>query len=147
MILILKRISPSTALLDIESFISPVLKGGLFSKSGNLEKISIRMLQADKSDKAEFNALIRVEPDSVAERVIKQLNRKLLNGRPICVAQYHLRMGYNERRSTSVNLAYDRRRTERRRQDLKITDITKQQNVTNSTKPAKSWEWGSDSTL
>lgn len=140
MILILKRISPSTLLPDIELFISPVLKGGLFSKSGNLAKISIQMLQPANLDQPEFNALVRVEPDVVAQRVIKRLNRKLLKGKPINVAEYCLRQRDNDRRNKSVNLANDRRRRERRRLDLKIIDITRQQDIAERPQPTKGWD-------
>ena len=144
MILILKRISPSTQTPDIESFISPELKGSLFSKTGSLEKISIQMLQTANKDKAEFNALVRVEPDKVAQRIIKKLNRKSLKGKPINVAEYYLRHRDNDRRSGRVDPAIDRRRKERRRLDLKIIDITHQQ----SEDQARLYKgWNTDITL
>ena len=139
MILILKRISPSVMPTDIESFITPALKGGLFSKSGTLEKISIKMLQAANADKPEFNALVRVEPDTVGQRIIKQLNRKALKGKPINVAKYYLRQQDNDRRSSRVNLPNDRRKKERRRLNLNVIDLTRQQKAADRTQQVKSW--------
>lgn len=144
MILILKRISPSALPPDIESFIRPILKGGLFSKTGSLEKISIQMLQAANADKPEYNALVRVEPDKVGQRIIKQLNRKVLKGKPINVAEYYLRQRDNDRRSKRIDLANDRRRKERRRLNLKIIDITKRQSLDQSLNHKG---WNTDITL
>lgn len=140
MILILKRISHSTLVPDIEVFILPALKGGLFTKSGRLEKISIQMLRAANSDAAEFNALVRVVPDAVAKRVIKQLNRKPLNGKPINIAEYYLRLRDNDRRGSSQKPPTDRRRQDRRRADLQLTDITAQRKTLTATQPVKGWE-------
>ncbi|MCQ8103373.1 RNA-binding protein [Methylomonas sp. SURF-2] len=140
MILILKRISESTLVPDIESFISPALKGGLFSKPGNLVKISIQMLTAANSDKAEFNALVRVEPDAAAMRIIKQLNRKPLNGKPINIAEYSLRLRNNDRRGNSSRLANDRRRQDRRRSELQLMDVTAQRITDVMPRAVKGWE-------
>lgn len=140
MILILKRISYSTLVPDIESFISPALKGGLFAKSGNLVKISIQMLTAANLDQAEFNALIRVEPDAVAKRIIKQLNRKQLNGKPINISEYSLRLRGNDRRDSGHRQANDRRRKDRRRVDLQLTDITDQRKTFAIPQTIKGWE-------
>lgn len=140
MILILKRISHTTLIRDIESFISPALKGGIFTKAGHLEKISIQMLQAANAEKAEFNALVRIEPDTVAQRVIKQLNRKPLNGKPINIAEYYLRLQDNDRRSNGRQPLTDRRRKERRRSDLQLSDITAQRKTLAATQTIKGWE-------
>lgn len=140
MILILKRISESTLVPDIESFISPALKGGLFTKSGNLVKISIQMLTAANSDKAEFNALVRIEPDAVAKRIIKQLNRKPLNGKPINISEYYLRLRDNDRRGNNYRQSNDRRHKDRRRLDLQLTDITTQRKTFVAPQAIKGWE-------
>lgn len=140
MILILKRISQSTLIPDIESFISPALKGGFFTSAGHLEKISIQMLRAANSDNAEFNAIVRIEPDAVAKRVIKQLNRKPLNGKLINIAEYYLRFRGNDRRNTAYQPVTDRRRKERRRLDLQLIDITAQRKTLAATQTVKGWE-------
>lgn len=145
MILILKRINPTTLVQDIESFIKPALKGGLFVKPGNLEKINIQMLQAANHDKPEFHALVRIEPDAVGQRVIKQLNRKPLNGKPINVLEYFLRFRENDRRNKQLNKHDDRRRQDRRRSDLQIIDITAKQKPDTLHHSVKGW--GTDITL
>lgn len=71
MILILKRISPSTLIPDIAHFIAPALAGGLFTRTGKLENITVQVLQETGTDKTEYNALVRVEPDTAGKRVIK----------------------------------------------------------------------------
>jgi len=45
MILIIKRIDETALVADIENFVIPTLRGGLFSKSGRLENISIQMIR------------------------------------------------------------------------------------------------------
>ena len=145
MILILKRINPTTVVPDIESFITPALKGSLFGKSGNLEKINIQMLQAANHDKPEFHALVRVEPDAVGQRVIKQLNRKSLNGKPINVTEYVLRLRENDRRNKQLNKHDDRRSQDRRRSDIEVIDITGQRKIIATHSHVKGW--GTDITL
>lgn len=145
MILILKRINPTTVVQDIESFIKPALKGGLFVKQGNLEKINIQMLQAANHDKPEFHALVRIEPDAAGQRVIKQLNRKPLNGKPINVLEYFLRFRENDRRNKQLNKHDDRRRQDRRRSDLQIIDITGQRKTDAMHHNVRGW--GTDITL
>jgi hypothetical protein len=126
MILILKRISPSTLVPDIECFIAPALKGGLLTKQGKLENITVQVLKEPGTDKTEYNALVRVEPVTVGKRVIKLLNRKALKGKPINVSEYHFRHRDNDRRNDRNQLANDRRRQDRRRLGLSISDITEQ---------------------
>ena len=140
MILILKRISHSTLVPDIEVFILPALKGGLFAKSGHLEKISIQMLRAANCEAAEFNALVRIEPDAAAKRVIKQLHRKPLNGKPINIAEYYLRLRDNDRRGSGQKPLTDRRRKDRRRSDLQLTDITAERKTLANSQTIKGWE-------
>jgi hypothetical protein len=131
--------------LDIESFLQPILKGGLFIKSGNLEKINIQKLQPANQDKPEFNALVRVEPDGVGQRVIKQLNRKPLNGKPINISEYFLRFCENDRRNRQINKHNDRRRHDRRRSGLQIVDITGQGKSDDTHRNINGW--GTDITL
>lgn len=146
MILILKRINPTTLVPDIESFIKPALTGGLFVRSGNLEKINIQMLQAANHDQQEFNALVRVEPDAAGKRVIKQLNRKPLKGKPINISEYFLRFRENDRRNKQLNKHDDRRRQDRRRSDLEVVDITGQRK-TEAMEHNTVKGWGTDITL
>ena len=126
MILILKRIRSSTLVGDIEDFIAPALKGGLFKRAGHLENVAIQLVKETNTLKTEFYALIRVEPDAVGKRIIKLLNRKALKGKPINIAEYHVRCRGNDRRISRYRKLDDRRCQDRRRLGLEIRDITDQ---------------------
>lgn len=124
MVLILKRISPTTVVPDIESFFRPHIRGGLLNRSGVISSIKIHMLKPPNSDKMEFNALVEVEPDAVARRVMRQLNRKPLNGKHINIVEYHFRNRANDRRVSRYQNLLDRRNTDRRRIGMEVRDVT-----------------------
>lgn len=145
MILILKRIAQSTLVADIEHFIAPALKGGLFARSGRLESVTIQLVKETKSQKAEFHALVSVKPDAVGKRVIKLLNRKALNGKPINIDEYHFRHRDNDRRISRYRKLEDRRRQDRRRLGLEIHDITEQRKSRAADLDAFGWK--TDSTV
>lgn len=139
MILILKRISPSTLVPDIECFITPALKGGLFAKSGKLENITVQIVKETETHKSECNALVSIEPAIAGKRVIKLLNRKALNGKPINISEYHFRHRDNDRRTGRYQLANDRRRQDRRRMGLTISDITAQRKSASLNQSVSGW--------
>ncbi|MGY6274116.1 hypothetical protein [Methylomonas sp. MgM2] len=145
MLLILKRISPSTLVSDIENFIAPALKGGLIRKTGSLENITIQIVEEANTQKTEFNALVRVEPDNVGKRVIKLLNRKSLSGKFVNISEYQFRNRDNDRRMSRYRKIDDRRRQDRRRLGLQINDITDQR----KSKPhdLDGFGWKTDSTI
>lgn len=129
MFLILKRISPTTLVADIEQFFLPHVKGGVLKRSGSIESIKIHLLKPPSSDKLEFNALVEVQPDDVARRVMRQLNRKPLNGKHINIMEYHFRNRHNDRRVSRYQNLLDRRRNDRRRIGMEIRDITAHRKV------------------
>lgn len=98
MIVILRNISASTREQDIEDFIEPAIKGGLIRKSGHIEKISILVLKDTRTEKMEFHGLVTIVPDSAANRAIKKLNKKQLNGRRVLVREYQIRRWQNDSR-------------------------------------------------
>lgn len=124
MILILKRISPVTLVPDIERFFLPTVKGGLLKRSGRIDSIKIQLLKPPVGDRLELNALVDVEPDSVARRVMRELNRKPLNGKHINIDEFHFRNRDNDRRISRYQNVLNRRRTDRRRLGMEIRDIT-----------------------
>jgi hypothetical protein len=141
MIIILKKIPPNTSDYHIESFIAPALKGGLFQASGRIEHISFWKYEIVQSNTIEYYALVTVEPDSVGERVIKQLNKKTINGKFIGLQEYHVRHWSNDRRvfkSVVDRGANNKRKADRRRKVIK-TEIKRRvedsrfENVTIST--------------
>lgn len=125
MFIILKKISIATRVADIEDFISPALRGGLFNKTGRIAGIVIEMILPADSDLAEYHAIVKIEPEIAALRVIRTLNRKRCNGKPINVSGYFFRQRVNDRRDDGASAPeLDRRTSERRRKGLIITDIT-----------------------
>ena len=122
MILILKRITENTRVPDIEDFLRPVLQGGFLRKTGRIESLKIQLHKV--GDKKEYHALVSIEPSVVAQRVIKQLNRKMLCGKAINIAEFHFRHFSNDRRQSRYRPLHDRRKADRRRKGVEIHDIT-----------------------
>ena len=126
MMLILKRINEDIKVSDIKAFLEPALEGGLLKTAGSIHDLQILKLQSSVLKKAECHALVIVDPDRVAKRVIKQLNRKPCRGKPINVARYIIRDFNNDPRRSRYQIARTRRIADRRRTDLKIIDITQE---------------------
>lgn len=124
MIIILKRIPENTSDHHIEYFFSPALKGGLFKTAGYIEDISFWEYQIVDTHAIEYYALVKIEPDVVGQRVIKQLNKKLLNGKYIVIQEYHVRHWSNERRvfTSVVSRGKDERRKGERRRNIIKTE-------------------------
>lgn len=122
MIVILKKIPPNTSDYHIESFIAPSLKGGLFQTSGRIENITFWRYEVIQSNSVEYYALVNIEPDSVGERVIRQLNKKQINGKFIGLQEYHVRHWSNDRRvfkSVVDRGKNNKRKADRRRKIIK----------------------------
>ena len=124
MFVILKRIHDQVRANDIHFFLEPALQGGFFKKTGHIQSIKIEMIQDKDANKTEINALVDVEPDAVAQRVIKNLNRKSCNGKPINIAEYFYRYHGNDPRQSVFEPEINRRKADRRRKNLQVTDIT-----------------------
>jgi hypothetical protein len=141
MIIILKKIAANTTERDIETFITPVLKGGLFRASGRIENISLWIYQIVQSNTIEYYALVNIEPDAVGQRVINQLNKKQLNGKYIGIQEYHVRHWSNDKRvfkSVVDRGKNNKRKAERRRNIIKTernsrAGLSRIENITIST--------------
>ncbi len=123
MIIIIKNIPADTSDAEIEAFITPALNGGWLSRNGVIETISIKAQKDTLLNTIKYHGLVRVMPDSVAERVVKQLNRKRINGRNILVTEYHIRNWQNDPRISRHQLNEelpDHRRGDRRRRYIEI---------------------------
>lgn len=94
---ILKYIPQNTTYKQILQFVEPTLKGGLFSKSGTIERILVLAQKSEAYNTTDFHAILYIQPDEAAKRVINKLHRKQLNGRYIAVAEYIERSIYNDR--------------------------------------------------
>lgn len=124
MILIIKKISATTNVRQVEQFLEPAVRGGLFNRKGVLESIEIKMFKQSDVNVPEYHAIVRIEPENVATRVIQKLNRKVCDGKPVSVCQYHVRYRTNDRRDAIGAVRVDRRMVDRRRKNLEITDVT-----------------------
>ena len=141
MIIILKKIPSTTSDYHVEAFIKPVLKGGLFSASGRIESISFWRYEIVQTNTIEYYALVDIEPDSVGRRVIRRLNKKLINGKYIGLQEFHVRHWSNDRRvfkSVVDRGRNNKRKAERRRKIVKIerklrVEDSRADNVTIST--------------
>jgi hypothetical protein len=125
MILIIKKISATTRIPQIEQFLSPVLKGGFLKRKGVIDGLEIKMFKHPDLNVPEYHAIIKVEPDVVANRVIQRLNRKVCDGKPVNISQYHVRYRTNDRRDGLHTIQHDRRMSDRRRKNIDITDVTR----------------------
>jgi hypothetical protein len=96
-----------------------------FNKGRLVDVKIVKLLNTDSNTK-EYHGLVRVEPDNVAEKVIKRLNRKPFKGMRINVREYNARTWHNDPRlgisSTMKSLNY-RKRDRRRRNVEVINDI------------------------
>ncbi|WAK02263.1 RNA recognition motif domain-containing protein [Methylobacter sp. YRD-M1] len=122
MLIILKNIPANTQKKEIEEFIWPAVKGGFFRKGGKIESIQIKGQIDTQLNMAEFHALVRIEPDAVAIRVIKKLNRKLFKGKYTAIDEFHHRDWHNDRRTDAQQTPNDRRHVDRRRYHLKVIE-------------------------
>ncbi len=126
MIVFLRRIPQETRIEDIIDFIEPVLKGGLFKKSGQIAKIEIMIMKDNSANKLEYHAQVIIEPDMVAERVIAQLNRKPILGKHIAVREFVYRLWQNDRRVNQYGIpSIDERRIKDRRRGKKLEVVNK----------------------
>jgi len=122
MIIILKNIPANTQTKEIEEFIWPAVKGGFLSKSGEIESIQIKGQRDIQLNLTEFHALVRIEPNAVAVRVIKKLNRKPFKGKHTAIDEFHHRNWHNDRRTDAQQTVKDRRHADRRRSHLEMIE-------------------------
>jgi hypothetical protein len=117
MIIILKKIPAHTGNKEIEGFIKPAIKGGLFKKGGSIEKISTFSKEFPDSQATEYFALVTIEPDEFGAEAIRKLNYKRINGKNIRVAEYKVRSDANDPRlrSNPSKELFDKRKVDRRR--------------------------------
>ncbi len=88
MIIFLRNIPNDTLRSDIAKFIFPAIKGGLFREKGEIKFIKLLAMRGMFVKTVEHHALVAIEPDKVALRVIKKLHSTHLKGKRIIVRQY-----------------------------------------------------------
>lgn len=117
MIVFFKRLPTGTRKKDIEDFIADAVRGGVFSRSGEIKHIAIIERRNPNLNVSDYHGVVTIEPDTVAERVIKKLNRAKFKGKPIEVRRYFIRNSANDPRNKNRMLDEvpdSRRRGERR---------------------------------
>jgi hypothetical protein len=125
MILFFKEIPDDTLHSELKAFIQPVIKGGLLGTKGKVTKIDIIALKDKVTNVIEFHALINIEPETAALRVIQKLNGQRFKDRKIKVKQYVLRNWRNDKRSDeseAILLRSENRKNPHRRRKLDIID-------------------------
>ncbi len=118
MIIFLRKIPADTRYQDIEDFIEPAMKGGIFKKSGRIVRIEILALRDTRLNAVEFHALVDIEPEKVGFRVLKYLKGKRFKDRLIIVRQYFNRSWHNDPRQNYQTVPasiMERRIADRRR--------------------------------
>ncbi len=123
MIIILMYIPANTGNQAIKDFIEPAIKGGLLRKSGEIEKISILALKNIITDKMEYHGLVTIMPDAVANRVIKKLSKKHLNGRRVVLREFQIRSWHNDPRISRKDLTQrirNKRHSDRRHRCMEV---------------------------
>jgi hypothetical protein len=125
MILFFKNIPNNTQDNEIATFVQPVIKGGLLGARGRITRIDVIALKEMTSNLVEFHALVNVEPEKFALKVIKILNGQIFKGQPITVQKYYVRNRGNDKRSgTSHRIGQlpEKRVNPQRRRKLEFID-------------------------
>jgi RNA recognition motif-containing protein len=126
MVIILSKLPAGTKKEDIADYVRPVIRGVFYLKKGHIRAINILVLKDKQLNGFEYYGLVRIEPDEVAKRAIKKLNRKPFKGKRIAVREYtYKRLWQNDRRhndAVCILDGKDRRRFDRRRDQLEIID-------------------------
>ena len=128
---ILKYIPQNTTYKQLLQFLKPALEGGLFSKAGKIEGISILVHKHSSSDAMDFHAIVAIHPDDAAKRVINKLHGKSLNGYHVAIMEYIERSIYNNSSiiyTKNINLvdgqyAFDRRDSKKRFKLISIEQL------------------------
>lgn len=118
MILFFSRIAPGTREEDIYAYVAPIVKGNVLQKTGVVKDIQILILKDILLDKLEYHAMVTIEPDEVAHRVHKKLNRKPINGKHVAVRNFVSRSWHADLRVNTQGtseILIDRRIGDRRR--------------------------------
>ena len=93
-------------------------------KKGRIVNAKVVALLNTDTNTMEYHGLVSIEPDNVAQRVIRRLNRKPFRGARINIHEYRNRTWHNDPRIgmipavKSLNL----RRRDRRRRNVEVVD-------------------------
>lgn len=114
MVIILKHIHAKTTRQNIKDFLASELKGGLLSKSGQIQNIYILTQRNIRTREMQYHGLVEILPDSVAERIIKKLNAKMIINKRVAISEYKIRDWHNDPRVINIHGRPKPRKNERR---------------------------------
>ncbi len=125
MLVFFRNIPPTTQKSDLVGVIKPVIKRrfffDFFHRPGAIVNVMLLDLLDKKQNKVNVHGVVTILPDDIANLVIKQLDRKVINGRRVTVREYHIRHSQNDPRKKTVNVSQDiidKREGERREYEL-----------------------------
>jgi hypothetical protein len=105
--IIIKNIPSKAKRKDIENFLVSTVNGGWLSKTGQIKSLSILPLRNIRTRIVHYHGLVEILPDIVAERVIKKLNKKIMLGKCVLIAEYKIRNPCNDLRNKNNNIPDD----------------------------------------
>lgn len=127
MLVFFRNIPPTTQKADLVGVIKPVIKRrfffDFFHRPGAIVNVMLLDLLDKKQNKVNVHGVVTILPDDIADLVIKQLDRKVINGRRITVREYHLRFEKNDPRKKNANVPQDiidKRAQDRRQHELVV---------------------------
>jgi len=103
MLVLFKNIPPNTKKKDLLAIVEPAIKRHgffyrLFSLPGAVVDIAFLNLFDNDNNMVNFHAVVMIMPDDIAVAAIKQLDRKVVNGRRVTVREFHIRSEKNDPR-------------------------------------------------
>ena len=104
-----------------------------FKKARIVNAKIVTLLNTDTKT-MEYHGLVTIEPDNVAQKVIRRLNRKPFKGARINIHEYRNRSWHNDpriRMSTTVK-PLNLRKRDRRRRNVEVIDDIDNMNFTSS---------------
>jgi ribosomal protein L36 len=125
--IIVKHLHAGITINDLEGFVNPVLKGGLFQKTASLKALKIVGLVNKEGKIIERHGLIRVIPESEKKRLIKALNARAIGLEKFVVDEYAIRHWGNDRRASNhfpEAHPKNRRASDRRRASLRMFTLS-----------------------
>jgi len=127
MLVFFRNIPPTTRKIDLVEFITPAFNFNFvdkfFRSPGVIIDIKLVTLLDKDKNTLNVHGIVKINPDDAAERVIKRLNRKTVNGRRISVREYQARSGKNDPRGACRDIPQEmlhRRKGDRRRKNLEV---------------------------
>ncbi|QPK64688.1 hypothetical protein IVG45_06980 [Methylomonas sp. LL1] len=129
MLIIVKNISPTIAVDQLEQYVLSALKGRFWQIDGQLKAVKIIEIINRKRKPVERYGLLRVDPDDIKERVIKALKKRSISGLHFSVDEYVIRLWSNDRRHNASNIPAmpttqsNRRIADRRRRGLSLVTV------------------------